>query len=356
MNEQLFIEEHLPKELSKEALIEHFKKYKSGCFESRDLLIIHNVRLVYYHIYRNYNDKNYDKKELISIGIIGLIKAVDTYELNKNEFSTYAIKCINNEILNSFKKKKIATTSIEEVIYKDKNDDEMKLGDTISDPKINLVENYEKKELYVALRKYIELLDDINKQIVKLYFGFVDGKRYKQIEISEMLGINTERIRRKLKRSLLIIKENMVKDELIENFSYKTDTEKKKPKPDSNKKSNKSSDRHKKALINKIFNKQIENLLEDDIEEIFLLIKMYVEQLEDEKSKNILKLFYGFYDDKEYSYEEIINQIYLSKENIAKIIQRSTDKMICYFINCGIIDNNYQLNREKLSKTYTKRI
>ena len=350
MNEQNFIEGYLPKELSKEELIIHFNKYKLGSSKSRDLLIIHNIKLVYYYVYKNYNNNEYDIKELISVGIIGLINAVDTYEIGKSEFSTYAIKCINNEIVRLFRKKRIPTKSLEEVYYQDKNGNEIKLEDTIKDDTVNLVEQYEEKEIYLALRKYIEKLDNINRQIIKLYFGFETKRQHTQREISEILNICPSQINRKLKRSLAIIKENIIADGLAEITlitnkidKIDLDSEFKDIKTE-----NKKIERHKRALINKISNNQIENLSQEEIEKLISLIQVYIENLEDPRIKIILKLYYGFFDNKEYSYNEIINKIYLSRSYISQIIQIATDEMLEHFIEINIINNERQINKKRI--------
>lgn len=351
MNEELFIEEQLPRELSKEEFIEYFTKYNLGSFEHRDLLIIHNIKLVYYHIHRHYYGENYDKKELVSIGIIGLIRAVDTYDLNKGEFSTYAIKCINNEILQSFRKKQLNTISVEEVVYRDKDGDEKKLVDTISDENSDYTSQYEKQELYFALRKYIDTLDDISKQIIKLHFGFENTRRYTQREISEITGLCLSQTHRKLRKSLNIIKQKLLEDGFIESdikISVIDD-------PEADEES-KQTDRHKIALINKIFNKQTENLLPSEIEGVITLAKIYIELLKDSRNKHILKLYYGFYDGKENNYDKITNETYVGKANIAKIIQRTTDKIIDHFLTIGIIDNNRQFNKEKFNIIINQRI
>lgn len=99
--EELFLDANdLPKPLSKDELSELFDKIKLGDEEAKNKVIEHNIRLVLYEVTKKFRTVNYDKKDLISIGNVGLIKAVLTFDKSRNmEFATYAVKCIDNEIL-----------------------------------------------------------------------------------------------------------------------------------------------------------------------------------------------------------------------------------------------------------------
>ena len=106
--EELFLDANdLPKPLSKDELSELFDKIKLGDEEAKNKVIEHNIRLVLYEVTKKFRTVNYDKKDLISIGNVGLIKAVLTFDKSRNmEFATYAVKCIDNEILQFLRKLK----------------------------------------------------------------------------------------------------------------------------------------------------------------------------------------------------------------------------------------------------------
>ena len=107
----------------KKELIHLFKLVKEGSMEAREKIILHNIRLVTYEMNKKFIDFNYDKSDLFSIGILGLINAIDNYDFTKDyEFSTFAIRCIDNEILMFIRElqKDCATISIENVVYRNK--------------------------------------------------------------------------------------------------------------------------------------------------------------------------------------------------------------------------------------------
>ena len=130
----LFIENKLPDILSKEELSEYFIKYRLGDYTARDKIIMCNIKLVLNEIFRKFFNSTYDKQELLSVGIIGLIKSVDTFDITKNyQFSTYALRCIDNEIamfLNK-EKKRDNDVSIEICLGNDKDTEGIKIKDLL---------------------------------------------------------------------------------------------------------------------------------------------------------------------------------------------------------------------------------
>lgn len=90
----------LPRPLTKDELHQLFKELNEGSQEARNKLIIHNIRLVLYEVTHKFKNVDYDKKDLVSMGNLGLIKAIHTYDISKGfSFSAYATRCIDNEIL-----------------------------------------------------------------------------------------------------------------------------------------------------------------------------------------------------------------------------------------------------------------
>ena len=183
--------------LNKKEIIDNFNKMKAGDSKAREKIIVHNIKLVGYRVYKRFAKSLYDKDELFSVGIVGLIKSVDTFDVNKSvAFQSYAIRCIDNEILMYIRdnKKFLKNKSFEQEIC-----DNFKIKDTLVDTNSDFVFNYEQKEMYLNVRKIVEQLPDSEKQIVMLYFGFFD-KRYKQREIAKLLGISQASVSKLIKK------------------------------------------------------------------------------------------------------------------------------------------------------------
>lgn len=105
--DDIFIVSKAPKPLPKSELYDYLKKYSLGDVEAREKIIKHNIRLVINQVKKNFPNTPYERKELVSIGLIGLIKGVDTFDIEKKfAFSSYAIRCIDNEILMFLRKEK----------------------------------------------------------------------------------------------------------------------------------------------------------------------------------------------------------------------------------------------------------
>lgn len=170
---------------------------------ARTELIEHNLRLVSY-IARKFNDPSYEIEDLISIGTFGLMKAIDTFNLDKGyHFATYARRCIENEMLMYFRvnKKHSNTISLGEPVAIDNKGKELLIEDTIEDPKQDFVSDYEEQELYKEVREFVEELPEREKYITKMLFGF-DDKRMTQKELAEKLGIDQSWVSQMKKRIL----------------------------------------------------------------------------------------------------------------------------------------------------------
>ena len=212
----------LPKPLPKEELYSLIKLKNEGSKEAKDKLVEHNIRLVLYVINHRFATVNYDKEELVSIGNIGLIKAIDTFDIDKGaEFTTYVIKVIENEILYFLRKlkkdKKIY--SLDDIISENKNGNQLRLEDIIKDDK-DFVEGYETIEVYKTIRKIVKELPDKEREMVMLYFGFYD-KTYTQTEIAEKFSISQVTVCRILNKTLKDI-ENILKNKEILDSDLKT--------------------------------------------------------------------------------------------------------------------------------------
>ena len=174
--------------------------------EAKEILIERNLRLVA-HIVKKYQNTDVETQDLISIGTIGLIKAILSYDTNKNsKLATYAAKCIENELLMMFrtKKKHSREVSIYEPIGTDKEGNEISLLDILKQYQPDIVEEMDNKENIGQLQEIIdECLNQREKEIILLRYGLITGKEITQREIGEYFGISRSYISRIEKKALL---------------------------------------------------------------------------------------------------------------------------------------------------------
>lgn len=193
-----------PKPLSPEKERELLNKIAEGDREARDELIKHNMRLVV-HIVKKYSNYG-DNDELISVGSIGLIKAVNSYHEGKGtQFATYASKCIENEILMVIRagKKYRNTKSLYEPVSYDKDGNEVTLIDLIGLDEESVISKVESR---IVQEKLIEIakkvLDEREYEIVMLRYGINADKAYTQNEVAEKYGISRSYVSRIEKKAL----------------------------------------------------------------------------------------------------------------------------------------------------------
>jgi len=193
---------------------EALKRLQQGDLKARDLLIEHNLRLVVYVAKKYDSLPNGNIEDLISIGTIGLVKAVNTFKLDKNiKLATYASRCIENEILMQLRRNtKIKNEiSIDEPLNKDGDGNELLLSDILgTDNDItskSLEDEVDKALLKVAISK----LDKREKYIMQLRFG-IDGneKEKTQKEVADMLGISQSYISRLEKKIMKKMKKEIM--------------------------------------------------------------------------------------------------------------------------------------------------
>ena len=177
-----------------------FEGMRSGDEEARQKLILHNLRLVS-HIVRKYyaSASGYDQEDLVSIGTIGLVKAVDSFKPeNGARFATYAARCIQNEILMHFRSRKKAQgdVSLSETIDVDKDGNPLTYADVISYDD-NIAEEVERKiRVKKAMRLVGSVLDDRERQIILLRYGFTARGVMTQREVADKLGISRSYVSR----------------------------------------------------------------------------------------------------------------------------------------------------------------
>ena len=204
----LFVEKKLPKPLDDKEIVEYFIRFQNGDLKSRETIINHNIKLVLYRVTDKFSSYAYDMDELVSIGLMGLIKAVDTFDINEEvKFSTYALRCIDNEILMLIRKNKMHKehVSLSSPISTNKDGSELFLKDVLLTSDEDFVSSIEERELCEKMKKVIENLPDREKQIITLYFGF-NCNPLTQEKIGIQLGLSRSYISRIITGILKTIK------------------------------------------------------------------------------------------------------------------------------------------------------
>lgn len=193
-----------PPPLDKEEEANCFFAAAEGDSSARDRLILHNLRLVA-HIVRKYYPTAKNQEDLISIGSIGLVKAVDSFRIeNGARFATYAAKCIQNEILMYFRsqKKLCAEVSLGETIDVDRDGNPLTYIDIVCSDE-NVAEEVERKlQIEKAMRLVESVLTDREKQIVTMRYGLYGTRAVTQREIASILGISRSYVSRIEKSAL----------------------------------------------------------------------------------------------------------------------------------------------------------
>lgn len=187
---------------------ELFTKFKNGDTSVRDTIIKGNINLVYYTFSRYF--KNLEVGEYEDLGLIGLIKAVDSYDVEKNaDFATFSIICIKNEILGELKK--ISKTKGDVSLYDGvpwliEDDEDMQLINCIPDSK-DLIDDFISSVSYEKITSELfATLTDKEKELLKLFFGFYE-KKYTQKEIASIYGVHQSQISRTITRICYKLKE-----------------------------------------------------------------------------------------------------------------------------------------------------
>ena len=203
-----------PDPLSQDEELILLQKLKNGDKSARAKLIEHNLRLVA-HIVKKYDTKDKEIDDLISIGTIGLIKGIDSFKDAKNiKLTTYCAKCIQNEILMYFRnnKKRQNDVSLNDSIGYDKDGNEINLIDVIKSNDEDILTTLHNKDSVNTLIKYLDILNEREKEIIIKRYGLFDNDELTQKEISETLNISRSYVSRIEKRALLKIYKNFLKN------------------------------------------------------------------------------------------------------------------------------------------------
>ena len=182
-----------PKPLTADEEQKYLQDYANGSIEAKNVLIERNLRLVA-HVVKKYSNHNKDNEDLISIGTIGLIKAIASYKPDKGtRLATYAARCIDNEILMSIRagKKHAGDVYLQDVVGVDREGNEVRIEDKIADDREGIDDQVALKMqirwLYEVVRR---VLRGREKTVILLRYGLVGGDEMTQREIAVMLGIS----------------------------------------------------------------------------------------------------------------------------------------------------------------------
>lgn len=203
----------LPPPLKGKEEMEALELLEKGSEQAKQQLIERNLRLVVY-ISRRFENTGVDLEDLISIGTIGLIKAISTYRLDRNiKLATYASRCIENEILMHIRKiaGQKAEVSLDEPINMDYDGNELLLSDVLGTDEDVILRPLEDDVDIKVLRQALGQLPDREREIVAMRFGLEGYKELTQKEVAEKMGISQSYISRLEKRIMLRLKKELIR-------------------------------------------------------------------------------------------------------------------------------------------------
>lgn len=203
----------LPPPLKGEDEQRALEKLEQGCEEAKQLLIERNLRLVVF-IARRFENTGVNLEDLISIGTIGLIKAIDTYRRDRNiKLATYASRCIENEILMHIRKISNQKTevSLDEPINMDYDGNELLLSDILGTDEDMILRPMEDAVDLLLLRQAVKALPPREREIVQMRFGLDGYKELTQKEVAQKMGISQSYISRLEKRIMLKLRKEILK-------------------------------------------------------------------------------------------------------------------------------------------------
>ena len=203
--------ESLPKPLTREEEAKTIHAFMEGDMNARDTLIEKNLRLVVY-IARRFDNTNTHIEDLISIGAIGLIKAIETFKTDKNiKLATYASRCIENEILMHLRKtnRTRSEISFDEPLNSDADGNELLLSDILGTDEHIITDDVEKKIERQHMIEAILTLDERERYIMEQRFGLTGEIEMTQKEVAELLGISQSYISRLEKKIIMDLRDRL---------------------------------------------------------------------------------------------------------------------------------------------------
>jgi len=189
-----------------DAMIDHINEQYA-----RDALIEHNLRLVVY-IAKRFENTGAGIEELVSIGTVGLIKAISTFNKEKNiKLATYASRCIENEILRFIRKRTVhkREVSIDEPLSVDWDGNELLLSDILGSENDSISKRMEEAEERVLIREAVKNLNNRERVIIEMRYGLINGKELTQKEVADALGISQSYISRLEKKIMVELRKKI---------------------------------------------------------------------------------------------------------------------------------------------------
>ena len=220
--DEIFVSiDSLPEPLSNEEAIELLIKAKNNDIESRNKLIEHNIKLVIYIVKKRFSYTNYSKKELVSIGINGIFKAIQNFDINKRiNFSTYLTKAITTEILLYMRNDKVNIKNVESIYEPLIIDEDILLIDVLSS-NIDLENDYINYVIYRYIDELVVNLPDKKRNVIELYYGFNGNDKMTQEEVGNKLNISKQYVNKILTETNELLKEKLIKEGIVEVKSKK---------------------------------------------------------------------------------------------------------------------------------------
>ena len=205
-----------PKPLTAEEEAYYLRRYREGDMDAKRILIERNLRLVA-HVAKKYVNQGEETEDLIAVGTVGLIKAVGTFNHQKNnKLATYAARCVENELLMLFRNRKKVSrdVSLYDPIGTDKEGNEISLLDILESEKIDVIEQMQQKDNARKLEWLMEKeRDDRERCILRMRYGIGREKELTQREIAEVLGISRSYVSRIEKTAIEKLRE-MFREEI----------------------------------------------------------------------------------------------------------------------------------------------
>ena len=217
--DEIFVSiDNLPEPLSNEETKELLIKAKNNDIESRNKLIEHNIKLVIYIVKKKFSYTEYSRKELVSIGINGIFKAIENFDINKKiNFSTYLTKAITTEILLYMRNDKINNKNIKSIYKPLTIDEDILLIDILKSP-MNLENDYIDSEIYRYIDELVKSLPDKKRNVIELYYG---NDKMTQEEVGNKLNISKQYVNKILIETIEILKRKLISEGIIENKNVK---------------------------------------------------------------------------------------------------------------------------------------
>jgi len=179
---------------------------------AKEILVERNLRLVA-HVVKKYQNADEDAEDLISIGCIGLIKAIDTFDVRKGRLATYACRCIDNEILMNFRsdKKNANSVFLDDIISSDKDGNKLSLYEVLCDNSPSVDSQIENKILYKKIEKIVlTKLEPREKEIIVKRFGLFGAEPLTQFKLAKELNVSRSYISRLEKKAIKTIQMNVI--------------------------------------------------------------------------------------------------------------------------------------------------